>query len=108
MPKAAEMPPEWESRWIEASRGYDDASVLRALQYLRLETVDPAALKSVPDRWELVAGEADRLAPVGAWGAALPPQARLTVHPGGHIPFWERPDLVRDSLMRLAGPEKSA
>jgi pimeloyl-ACP methyl ester carboxylesterase len=102
MPKASEMPSEWESRWIEASRRYDDAGVLRALQYLRLETADPSALKSVPDRWELIAGEADRLAPVGAWKDALPPHARLSVHPGGHIPFWERPDLVRESLTRLS------
>jgi pimeloyl-ACP methyl ester carboxylesterase len=107
MPKASEMPPEWEARWIEAARGYSDASVLRALQYLRLETVDPAALKSVPGRWELIAGEADRLAPVGAWKAELPPRARLTLHPGGHIPFWERPELVKDALMRLVGSEKS-
>jgi pimeloyl-ACP methyl ester carboxylesterase len=103
MPRASEMPPEWETRWIAASRRYDDAGVLRALRYLRVETADPAALQSVPDRWELVAGQADRLAPVGAWEDALPPRARLQVHPGGHLPFWECPDLVGDSLRRLAG-----
>jgi pimeloyl-ACP methyl ester carboxylesterase len=103
MPKASEMPPEWEARWIEASRGYDDAGVLRALQYLRLEAADPAALLSVPDRWELIAGEADRLAPVGAWKDALPSHARLSVHGGGHLPFWERPELVTAALRRLAG-----
>jgi pimeloyl-ACP methyl ester carboxylesterase len=108
MSKAAEMPPEWESRWIEASRRHDDASVLRALQYLRIETADASELKSTPDRWELIAGEADRLAPVGAWKDALPPHARLGVHPGGHLPFWERPDLVRDSLRRLSGSGDSS
>ena len=108
MPKAAEIPPDWEARWIEASRGYDDESVLRALQYLRLEAADPAALKSVPVRWELIAGEADRLAPVGAWRDALPPHAKLTVHGGGHLPFWERPDLVGDAMRRLAGMEQGS
>lgn len=103
MPKAAEMPPEWETRWIEASRRHDDASVLRALRYLRIETADPAALKSVPDRWELIAGGADRLAPVGAWQDALPAHANLRIHAGGHLPFWERQDLVRDALRRLSG-----
>jgi pimeloyl-ACP methyl ester carboxylesterase len=108
MPKAAEMPPEWEARWIEASRRYDDAGVLRALRYLRIEIVDPAALKSVPDRWELIAGEADRLAPVGAWKDALPAHARLNVHAGGHLPFWEQQDLVRSALKRLAGAGETA
>ena len=108
MPKAAEMPPEWEARWIEASRRYDDAGVLRALQYLRLEAVDPTALRSVPDRWELIAGEADRLAPVGAWKDALPAHARLHAHGGGHLPFWERPDLVRDALTRLSHSSRSS
>ncbi len=103
MPRASEMPPEWEAQWIAASRRYDDASVLRALQYLRLEWADPAALVSVPDRWELIAGDADRLAPVGAWRDALPPQANLSVHAGGHLPFWEHPERVREALFRLAG-----
>lgn len=103
MPKAADMPPEWEEGWITGTRRYDDASVLRALQYLRLATADPASLRSVPARWDLIAGASDRLAPVTAWKDELPPQARLHMHPGGHIPFWECPDLVRDSLRRLAG-----
>src|SRR5690606_21959463 len=30
MPGAASMPPEWEASWIEGTRRYDDASVLRA------------------------------------------------------------------------------
>ena len=97
------MPPEWEERWIAGTRRYDDASVLRALRYLRLETADPAALRSPPSRWELLAGAADRLAPVGNWKERLPTQARVHVHPGGHIPFWECPDLVGESLCRLAG-----
>lgn len=105
MPKAADMPPEWEEGWIAGSRRYDDASVLKALQYLRLETADPATLRSVPARWELIVGRRDRLAPVGVWKDALPAHARLHVHDGGHIPFWECPDLVGEALRRLAGVE---
>jgi hypothetical protein len=103
MPKAAAMPPAWETAWLAGTRVYDDPSVLRALQYLRTQTADPEHLRSAPLRWELIAGTQDRLAPVGDWKDALPPQARLTVHPGGHITFWECPDLIRASLRRLAG-----
>lgn len=104
MPKASAMPPEWEAAWLAGTRRYDDASVLRALQYLRLQTADPRTLVTVPDRWELLAGTQDRLAPVGAWRDELPAHARLTVYDGGHIPFWEHPALIRDSLHRLATP----
>jgi hypothetical protein len=107
MPKAADMPPAWEEAWIAGTRRYDDAGVLRALQYLRLEAADPATLKTVPERWELIAGERDRLAPVGAWKDELPPHARAHVHPGGHIPFWECADLVGESLRSLAGIGKA-
>ncbi len=104
MPKAGDMPPEWEAGWIAWTRHYDDASVLLALQYLRTQSADPEHLRSAPLQWELIAGEKDRLAPIGAWKEDLPAQARLTVHPGGHIPFWECPDLVGESLRRLAQP----
>jgi pimeloyl-ACP methyl ester carboxylesterase len=107
MPKTADMPPEWEAAWIAGTRRYDDASVLHALQYLRREAADPASLKSVPDRWELIAGEKDRLAPAGSLEAMrnnLPAHARLNIHPGGHIPFRECPGLVGESLRRLAAP----
>lgn len=106
MPKAADMPPEWEAAWLAGTRRYDDASVLRALRYLRVESADPTTLASVPTRWELIAGQQDRLAPLGTWKDELPrsvPNARLTIHPGGHIPFWECPDLVGDALRRLSG-----
>jgi hypothetical protein len=101
MPGAASMPPDWERSWIEGTRRYDDASVLRALQYLRVQTADPQALAATPTRWELLAGARDRLAAVGPWQGELPPHARLTVHPGGHIPFWECPALIGDALRRL-------
>jgi pimeloyl-ACP methyl ester carboxylesterase len=101
MPKASAMPPDWEAAWIEGTRRYDDKSVLRALQYLRLEHADLSALTSVPQRWELIAGVQDRLAPLGAWTDALPRHARLTTHAGGHIPFWECPELMAASLDRL-------
>jgi len=103
MPKAAAMPSDWEAAWLTGTRQYDDASVLHALQYLRTESADPETLASVPQRWELIAGAQDRLAPVGEWKEQLPVQARVTVHPGGHIPFWECPELVSGSLRRLAG-----
>ncbi len=104
MPKASAMPPEWEAAWIVGTRRYDDAGVLRALRYLRLQTAEPRMLRTVPDRWELIAGTQDRLAPAGAWRDELPAQARLTVYEGGHIPFWEHPGLIRDALRCLAGP----
>lgn len=110
MPRAADMPPEWEARWLEASRRYTDDSVLDALRYLRTEVVDlaePGGLRAVPARWELVAGDADRLAPAQAWQGLLPPGARGHVLPGGHLPFWEHPDVVRGALRRLAGMEAS-
>jgi pimeloyl-ACP methyl ester carboxylesterase len=103
MPKAADMPPEWEAAWLTGTRRYDDESVLRALRYLRVESADPATLASVPARWELIAGAQDRLVALGAWKDELPAQAKLTVHPGGHIPFWECPDLVGGALRRLSG-----
>jgi hypothetical protein len=104
MPKAADIPPAWEDAWIAGTRRYDDASVLKALQYLRTESADPEFLRVTPRRWELIAGAQDRLASVGDWKDDLPAQARLTVHPGGHIPFWECPELVVDALRRLAQP----
>jgi hypothetical protein len=103
MPKASAMPPDWEAAWIVGTRRYDDASVLRALQYLRLEHADVDTLASVPARWELIAGEHDRLAALSSWADTLPTHARLTVHPGGHIPFWECPDLMAAALNRLVG-----
>lgn len=103
MPGAASMPPEWEASWIEGTRRYDDASVLRALQYLRLQVAEPAMLRTVPDRWELLAGARDHLAAVEPWRNQLSPHARLTMYPGGHIPFWECPDLIGEALRRLAG-----
>jgi pimeloyl-ACP methyl ester carboxylesterase len=105
IPKAADMPPEWEEAWIAGTRRYDDASVLRALRYLRLKVADAENLLSAPDRWELVTGDADRLTPLASLHAVrenLPPQARLHVYSGGHIPFWECPERVRESLHRLA------
>ncbi len=104
MPKASAMPPEWETAWLAGTRRYDDASVLAALRYLRLQTAEPRTLTSVPARWELLAGSQDRLAPAGAWRDELPDTARLTLYEGGHIPFWECPDLVGASLQRLATP----
>src|SRR5690606_24977163 len=98
MPGAASMPPEWEASWIEGTRRYDDASVLRALQYLRLQVAEPAMLRTVPDRWELLAGTRDHLAAVEPWRNELPPHASLTMYPGGHIPFWECPDLIGEAL----------
>jgi pimeloyl-ACP methyl ester carboxylesterase len=107
MPKAADMPPEWEENWIAGTRRYGDAEILKALQYLRLEVADAAALASLPQAslpiaWDLLAGSADRLAPPGAWREELPPVARLQVYAGGHIPFWECPDLVGESLRNLS------
>jgi pimeloyl-ACP methyl ester carboxylesterase len=107
MPKAADMPPEWEENWIAGTRRYDDAEILRALQYLRLETVDAGALRALPSAslpvgWDLIAGARDRLAPAGEWKDALPAAARLHVYDGGHIPFWECPEQVRDSLHTLS------
>jgi pimeloyl-ACP methyl ester carboxylesterase len=102
MPKADAMPPPWEAAWLEGTRRYDDESVLNALQYLRLEAADPATLATVPTRWELIAGAQDRLAMVGDWRTDLPAHARLSIHPGGHIPFWECPELIAASLKRLA------
>jgi pimeloyl-ACP methyl ester carboxylesterase len=55
----------------------------------------------------LIAGIQDRLAPPGAWKHELPKPARVTIHPGGHIPFWECPELVDGALHRLAGIETS-
>lgn len=106
MPKAAAMPPEWEAAWLEGTRRYSDASVLRALQYLRLEAANAANLATVPVRWELLAGLQDRLAAVGEWKNDLPAHARLIEHPGGHLPFWECPGLIAESLRRLAGLEE--
>jgi len=106
MPGAAAMPPEWEAAWLAGTRRYDDASVLSALQYLRLETAEVENLVSVPARWELIAGRQDRLAPTAGWIDALPahaPHARAVMHPGGHIPFWECPELIAEALRRLAG-----
>jgi pimeloyl-ACP methyl ester carboxylesterase len=109
MPKAAAMPPEWEENWIAGTRRYGDAEILQALQYLRLEVVDMegGALRGssgivLPRAWELIAGARDRLAPVGEWKNALPEGARLHVYDGGHIPFWECPDLMEKSLYRLS------
>lgn len=104
MPKAAAMPPEWEAAWLAGTRRYDDADVLRALQYLRLQTAEPHTLSTVPDRWELLAGTQDRLAPNAAWRDKLPAHAHLTVYEGGHVPFQECPDLIRAALRRLAIP----
>lgn len=109
MPGAAAMPPEWEEAWLTGTRRYNDASVLRALQYLRLESADVESLVSVPTRWELIAGTQDRLAPTAGWVDALParaPHARAVVYPGGHIPFWECPNLIADALHRLADSVK--
>jgi pimeloyl-ACP methyl ester carboxylesterase len=104
MPKAAGMTPDWEANWIAGTRRYSDGEVLRALRYLRLEVVDPAALPeaSLPARWELIAGEQDRLAPAGAWREALPARARLHVFAGGHIPFQECPGLIETCLFNLS------
>ena len=103
MPKSAGMPPEWEANWIAATRRYDDASVLAALRYLRLEVVaDPSSLRAPAAGWSLIAGAQDRLAPPGAWRDALPTGARLDVYEGGHLPFQERPDLVTSHLERLS------
>jgi pimeloyl-ACP methyl ester carboxylesterase len=107
MPKAADMPPEWEENWIAGTRRYGDAEILQALQYLRLETVDVGALRvlpaaSLPSGWDLIAGARDRLAPVGEWRDALPEGAHLHVYDGGHIPFWECPELVEKSLYSLS------
>lgn len=108
MPKASAMPPAWEAAWLAGTRRYDDASVLAALRYLRQQTAEPRTLTSVPRRWELLAGSQDRLAPAGAWRNELPDGAALTLYEGGHIPFWECPDLVRAALQRLAQPESPA
>lgn len=102
MPKAADMPPAWEENWIAGTRRYGDAEILRALRYLRLETVDAGALRSLPAAWELIAGARDRLAPAGEWKDALPSVAHLHVYDGGHIPFWECPDLMEESLRNLS------
>jgi hypothetical protein len=106
MPKAADMPPEWEENWIAGTRRYDDASVLRALQYLRTVVVDPRALSEsplpLPAGWELLAGARDRLAPVGDWKEALPASANMRAYDGGHIPFWECPALLGESLRDLS------
>ena len=112
MPKAAHMPPEWEENWIAGTRRYGDAEILHALRYLRLETVDAAALRtlppsSLPAGWELIAGARDRLAPVGEWKDSLPlgaprPSVHLHVYDGGHIPFWECPELMEKALYNLS------
>ena len=107
MPKAADMPPEWEENWIAGTRRYTDTEILHALQYLRLETVDMGALQALPaaalpSRWELILGARDRLAPAGEWRESLPAVACLHVYDGGHIPFWECPELIQQSLNRLS------
>ena len=113
MPKATDMPPAWEENWIAGTRRYGDADILQALQYLRLETVDLETVKggalgdasrsaALPVKWELIAGLRDRLAPVGDWKDALPEGAHLRVYDGGHIPFWEAPELVKNSLSTLS------
>jgi pimeloyl-ACP methyl ester carboxylesterase len=107
MPKAADMPSEWEENWIAGTRRYDDASVLQALRYLRLETVDLATVQALaptqrPAGWDLLAGSSDRLAPQGAWCETLPEPARVYVYESGHIPFWECPDRMEKSLTELS------
>ena len=103
MPKAAGMAPEWEANWIAATRRYDDASVLEALRFLRLRTVeDPSALRVPQAGWRLLAGSQDRLAPAASWKDALPSGARLQVYEGGHLPFQECPEAVGEALRRLS------
>ena len=111
MPKAADMPPEWEENWIAGTRRYNDAQILHALQYLRLETVEVSTLSvlpatSLPSRWELIVGARDRLARVGEWKDTLPQMlpevVQVHVYDGGHIPFWECPELMEKSLNTLS------
>lgn len=110
MPKAADMPPEWEEKWIAGTRRYGDAEILRALQYLRLEVVDTASLRHaeglsgsrLPQEWRLVGGSRDRLAPVEGWKNDVPAGVTVEVYDGGHIPFWEHPEILERNLLEMS------
>ena len=103
MPKAGEIPPQWEEQWLAGTRGYSNAELIHGLEFLRNTVVDPHSLSSVPSRWELLAGSGDLLAtPIPDGGA--PPNALYLQYVGGHLPFWECPDIIRASLNRLVLP----
>ncbi len=100
MPRAREIPAAWEEAWIAFTRDYAHEELSDGLKFLRQTRIDPEELRP-PARWEIVVGENDRLAPPGEWTAHLPAGTGLHHYPGGHLPFWEAPDLVRDCLQRL-------
>ena len=102
MPKAGVIPAEWEENWIAGARNYSDAELIQGLDFLKDIVVETSTLHSVPDRWELLFGDQDLLAPDRGM-ETLPPRAVRTDYAGGHLPFWECPELIRTSLQRLVG-----
>ena len=100
MPKAGEIPAMWEEHWLTGTRNYSDDELVQGLEYLRNTVVDTASLRSLPDRWELLAGDRDLLAP-NLGMENLPSGALHRVYAGGHLPFWECPEEIHAGLRRL-------
>lgn len=99
MPKAKEIPPEWERMWLEGAQHYSHDALLEGLEFLRTVTVEPGSLHA-PHRWELLAGNGDLLA-LPLHENSLPAHALYKQYAGGHLPFWECPDAIHASLDRL-------